>query len=275
MAHGAVHQKVDHLAAEHGRWIEWAGRIGFATKGVVFAIVGAMAVAAAWRGGRAEGSHGAIREIGQQPFGQVLLWLTAIGLVAYALWRFVQAAVDPGRRGAEWKDIARRIGYFIVGLIYVGLAIYAAPVSIIGAGGDTSENGLAAMVLEYPGGRFLLGLVGAAVLGLACFELRLASTQNFMRDYKPQKMREPQRKIAKIAGVVGLTARGITFLIVGFFVILAAWKLDPSETKSFGEALEVLADQPYGPWLLAITGVGLICYAVYCGSLAVYRRFAA
>jgi hypothetical protein len=272
MAHGAVHQKVDRLVTEHGRAIEWAGRIGFATKGVVFAIVGALAVAAAWSGGRAEGSEGAIREIGQQPFGQILLWLTAIGLAAYALWRFVQAAIDPGRRGTEWKDIVRRLGYAVGGVIYVSLAIYAAPASLVETGGS-SESGLAAKVLEWPGGSFVLAAAGVAVLGLACFELYLAYTQNFMREYKLQEMNEAQRRTAKNAGIVGLAARGIVFLIAGSFVILAAWRLDPSQAKGFGEALEVLARQPYGPWLLALTGVGLMCYAVYCGTMALYKRF--
>jgi hypothetical protein len=275
MAQGAIQQKADELVAEHGAWIEWAGRIGFATKGLVYGIIGAMAVAAAWHGGRTQGSEGAIREIGQQPFGQILLWMTAVGLGGYALWQFVRAAVDPERRGREWKDVGRRAGYALCGVIYVGLAVYAAPGALGGGGPEgQASKGLIGSALSFPGGQVLVALVGLGVVGFACFELYLAWTQNFMREYQVHKMNDLERKTARWAGTVGLAARGVTFFIIGAFVVLAAVKLDPNQAKSFGEALEVLARQSYGPWILMVVGLGLMAYAVYCGTQAFYRRFA-
>jgi hypothetical protein len=274
MAQGAIQQKADELVAEHGAWIEWAGRIGFATKGVVYGMIGAMAAAAAWQGGRAQGSEGAIREIGQQPFGQILLWMIAAGLAGYALWQFVRAAVDPERRGREWKDLARRACYALCGVIYAGLAIYAAPGSVGGGSSSEASKGLIGSALSYPGGQALVAAVGLGIVGFACFELYLAWTQNFMREYQVHKMNDVEHKTARWAGTVGLAARGVTFLIIGAFVVVAAVKLDPNQAKSFGEALEVLAQQSYGPWILMLVGLGLVAYAVYCGTQAFYRRFA-
>lgn len=275
MAQGAVERKASEVVAENARWIEWAGRLGFATKGVVYGVVGALAVAAAWGGGRAQGSEGAIREIGRQPFGQALLWLVGVGLVGYALWQFVEAAIDPERRGREWKDVLRRLGYALSGFVHLGLAVFAAPVTVpFGSGGGDTQQGLAAQVLSFPGGQVLLAAVGALVMGFACQQIYLAVSQNFMRDYKLHEMNETERKTARYTGTVGLAARGLTFLIIGAFVIVAAVTYDSHQTKNFGEALEVLARQPYGPWLLAFTGVGLIGYAIYCGTLSFYRRFA-
>ncbi len=274
MAHSAVQQKAEQLAAEHAAWVEWGGRLGFAARAVVYGAVGSLAAAAAWSGGRAEGSEGAIREIGRQPFGQTLLWLIALGLAGYAFWRFVQAAVDPDRRGSKWKDIVRRLGYAVSGVIHLSLAAYAAPITWGASSGGNSEQGWAAKVLSLPGGWGILALVGAAVIGFAGFELYSAYTQRFLKDYKLHKMNDTERKTARYAGILGLTARGVTFLIVGAFVIVAAIKFDPGQVKGFGEALEVLARQPYGPWLLALTGLGLVCFAVYCATQAFYRRFA-
>jgi hypothetical protein len=267
-----VQQKAAAVVAEHRDWFVAAGRLGFATKGVVYGIVGVLAIAAAWQGGRAEGSEGAIRRIGEQPLGQILLWLTAGGLAGYALWRFVQAMVEAECPGGRWKDLLRRGGFLVSGVVHVAMAVYAAPLSLGQIGGE-SHKGLVEGMLSLPGGQFLVAAVGVGILIFACCEIYLAWSQNFMREYENYKMTEAQRKTAQYAGTLGLAARGVTFLIVGFFVILAAIRLDPNQTKGVGEALEVLARQAFGPWLLALTGLGLAAYAVYCGTQAFYRRF--
>ncbi len=267
-----VQQKTQEVVAHHGEWIEWAGRAGFATKAVVYGIIGVMALATGWGDGRAMGSTDAIETIGHQPFGHTLLWLTALGLAGYALWRFVEAAVDPEYRGTETKDLLRRVGYAINGVLHMALAVYAAPVSLINKSGS-GEDGLVARVLALPGGMLIVAAVGLGILGFACYELYSAWTQRFMKKYPYHAMNETEEKTARYAGSVGLAARGLTFFIIGAFVVVAAVRLDPSQTKNSREALELLAQQPYGPWLLSLVGFGLVCYAIHCGAQAYYRRF--
>jgi hypothetical protein len=269
-----VQEKAAEVIAEHRRGIEAAGRLGFATKAVVYGLVGGLAIAAAWQGGRAEGSEGAIRKIGEQPFGQILLWITAFGLAGYAVWQFVQAIVGSGRRDSSWMNVLRRCGFAVSAVIHVALAIYAAPVSLGAAVQRGAEKSLAGSVLSLPGGQLLVGIVGACIIGFACREIFRSWTQRFMQDYQIHKMSESQRKTAQYTGIVGLAARGVMFLIAGAFVVIAAVKVDPNQAKGLGESLELLARQPLGPWLLAMAGVGFLCYAVHCGTLALYRRFA-
>ncbi len=64
------------------------------------------------RGGReTTGSRGALEEIVQQPFGQVLLAIIALGLLGYGGWKLIQAFRDPEHVGRDAKGVAKRIGY--------------------------------------------------------------------------------------------------------------------------------------------------------------------
>src|SRR5690349_10614398 len=82
------------------------GRFGYAAKGVVYAVVGILAVQAALgRGGETTSSSGALQQIAAQPFGQILLGITAIGLIGYVIWRFVQAGMDTENKGTDAKGM--------------------------------------------------------------------------------------------------------------------------------------------------------------------------
>lgn len=71
----------------------------------------------------------------------------------------------------------------------------------------------------------------------------------------------------------GLAARGIVFCVIGFFLIEAARQSDASKARGLGEALQVLAQQPYGPWILGVVGIGLVAYATHMVIQARYRSF--
>lgn len=106
------------------------GRLGFAAKGIVYAIVGVLAaLVAVGAGGALTDSQGALQLVIQLPFGQLLLGLVALGLIAYAIWRGVQAFKDTERKGNDAKGLLTRTGYLISGLIYAGLAFTSAACS--------------------------------------------------------------------------------------------------------------------------------------------------
>lgn len=257
-------------------WIPPVARLGYAAKGIVYFAVGILALQAAFMSGSAEGTKGAIAEIGQQPFGSVLLWVIGVGLVAYVIWRFVQAIWDTEDKGTDFKGIAVRIGYAISGLTYGTLAGLA--MSMAGGGGGAAEGSsdskqaLTAQVLSYPGGRWAVGIAGLVIVGIAVYQFIKAYKASFMEKYD-RTMDQAKRTWARRIGRTGLSARGVTFLIIGGFVIRAAYQSDASEAKGLDAALAALAAQPFGTVLLALTAAGLAAYGVYCVSQAFYRKF--
>ncbi|MBE9124983.1 MULTISPECIES: DUF1206 domain-containing protein [unclassified Coleofasciculus] len=255
-------------------WIERLARFGYTAKGIVYAIIGWLAVQAAFgSGGKTTDSKGVLTTIAQQPFGQLLLGLLAFGLIGYVVWRFVQAIQDPEHKGHDADDIVKRIGYAISGLIYASLAFTAIQI-IIGAntGGGTSKQTWVARLLAQPFGQWLLGAVGALIIGYGFYEFYKAYKAKFRKKLKLHEMSDKEETVATYAGRIGLTARGIVFIITGFFVIQAARQYDASEVRGIDGVLQTLASQPYGPWLLGIMAIGLIAYGIHMFVQAQYRR---
>lgn len=264
-------------AAPGSDWLETFARVGYAAKGVVYTIIGVLAVQAAFTGGgQAEGSRGAIREIASQPFGQVLLILTAAGLACYAVWRLVMAALDPEREGTDAKGLVKRIGYAVSGLVNLALAYFAVRLVIGGAGsgggGGSSQEEMTARLMSEPYGLWIVGAIGAIIVGVGLYHFYRVYTAKFMRKYDAE-MSLDKRRLARRIGRLGLAARGVAFCLIGSFFIDAAISQNPGEAGGLSEAFRTLLQQPYGPWLLGAVAVGFVCYGLYCFSYARYRRF--
>lgn len=259
-------------------WIRVMGRVGYVAKGVVYAVVGLLAVrVAAGSGGDTEGPKGAISAIGSHPFGRTMLAVLAVGLIGYALWRFVQAAKDTEMKGGDAHGIIVRIGFAISGAIYLSLAIFAGS-RALGIGGWSGSDGDAqreysAWLLGTSGGIWLLGAIGVAVIGVGLAQLLKAYRVPFLKYYDRSRMDATLLERAKRLGQAGLTARAVTFAITGWFLIRAAWTANAGETKGLEEALAVIVQQPYGKVLLGIVAIGMIAYAAHCILQGVYRRF--
>jgi hypothetical protein len=229
----------------------------------------------AFGSGQSAGSRKALREIAQEPFGQTILILTAIGLFGYAAWRFLAAVYDPGSPTDE-KRIVKRIGYAASGVLNLALAVYALRISTSlfgGGGGGTSKEGLTAQLLAQPFGQWLVGLVGLAVIGVGGYQIYKGLSEKFMQKYEPGEMNAEERKWSRRSGKVGLPARGVTFGIIGVFLIQAAMTANAQEAGGLGDAFRELLTQPYGPWLLTAVALGFMCYGVFCFSFARYRQF--
>lgn len=264
-------------------WFDKAARVGYATKGVVYTIIGVLAVQTAFgSGGETTGSRGAIRTIAEQPFGNILLWITGIGLICYAIYRLFEAAVDPRHYESGLKNVVQRIGYAVSGLIYGALAYFTFQIAAGsgsgggsasgGSGGSTSQS-MTAELLSQPFGQWLVGAVGVILFGVAGYQFYKAWGKDPLHRYDTAQMDRKVEKVMRRAAKAGFTARGVTYGIIGTFVIQAALQSDASEAKGLGAALTELASQPYGPWLLAAVAIGLVCYGAYCFVAARYARF--
>jgi hypothetical protein len=253
--------------------IAWLARGGYAARGVVYLIVGWLAVLAALgTGGQTTDSKGALVTIVQQPFGEIMLGLVALGLVGYALWRLVQASLDPDDHGTDAKGVAIRGGLLISAITHVLLAFFA--LSLVfgwgtGGSGDSGTRDWTAWLLQQPFGRWLVALVGATVIG--------AGLAHMVKGYKArfEKYLVMDRGLLDKASPVcrfGLIARGVVFLIIGGFLLVAAWRFSSGEVVGLQGALQTLQQQPYGWILLAIVALGLFAFGVYSLIEARYRR---
>jgi hypothetical protein len=254
-------------------WMERLARLGYATEGAVYSLIGLLAAGAAFgTDGRATGQHGALEVVAGSPFGGILLSLIAVGFAGYALWRSVQAIADPDREGTDVKALGRRVGYGASALIYAGLAFSAVGLvfGLASREGGTPDD-WTALLLSWPLGQVLVVGVGIAVIGVGLRELNQAYKARFLEYLKLDEMGGRVRKWTERWGRLGVAARGIVFGVVGTFLIRAALEYDPQEARGLGGALQTLAQQPLGPWLLGAAALGLVAYGLFMLSVARYR----
>jgi NADH:ubiquinone oxidoreductase subunit 5 (subunit L)/multisubunit Na+/H+ antiporter MnhA subunit len=257
------------------KWIERLARFGYAAKGIVYILVGFLAFQAAFNwGGRVTGTKGAFFTIASQPFGRVMLFLVAVGLLGYVIWRFVQAIKDPEHNDTGAKGIGRRIAYAISGLIYGSLAIFAFRIVFANTGGNSggSASQQTASVLSKPFGQWLVGAAGVAIVAYGFYCFYRAITTKFRRKLKLSQMSSKEEKWSTRIARFGLTAKGIVSVIIGYFFIQAARTSDASQARTTEGALQTLQQQPYGAWLMGIVALGLIAYGIHLGVQARYRR---
>ena len=271
--------------ARTGRgWYATLARTGLVAKGVSYGIVGILAVALALgAGGKATSRSGALQTLAGHSFGKVMLALLALGLAAYAVWRFVQAlaeredAGDGEAKGAA-KKWGKRAAYVGRGLIYAGLTVSAVKI-LFGSGGGQSQTGKAhkttALVLSWPAGTWLVGIAGAVVVGVGLWNFYRGVSRKFEDKWRTGEMGRQARKWGGRAGLVGHVARAIVFSLIGIFLVKAAIDFNPKDAIGLDGALRKLADASYGPYLLGLTAAGLIAYALYCFVDAHYRDVSA
>jgi Domain of Unknown Function (DUF1206) len=255
-------------------WLERLARAGYAARGAVYALVGFLAVEAALGArSRPTDTRGALQEMAGR--SMALLWAVAIGLAGYALWRIVQGLLNPERKANDLKGLAHRVGRVGSGLIYGGLAWAAVRIALgaRNAGGDGHTYQVwTAKLMSEPFGRWLVAAVGIGVIAGGLFQIRRGWTERFRKEIRLQEMDATERKMALNSGKLGLIARGIVFLISGWFLIQAALRFDPRQARGLGGALAALAAQPHGTLLLGLVAVGLIAFGAYSFLLARYGR---
>ncbi len=273
---GIVKDEAQRISQSARGWIVPLARFGYAAKGVVYLIIGGLAALAAFTGGgRTTDSRGAFEEILSKSYGKLLLGAIAFGMATYAIWRIVQAVKDTENKGSSAKGIARRIGYAVIGAIHVGLA-YSAVKLILGSGGesrgDAASKEWTAKLLEQPFGQWLVGAVGLGFIAFAVSQFYKAYTAKFREKLETNEMDEKTQTFAMRTGQAGLSARGVVFGIIGFFLIQAAMHSSAGEARGLSGALRALEQQSYGQWLLGIVALGLVAYGFYMLVQARYRR---
>lgn len=256
--------------------LELLARTGFLVKGVLYLVVGMLALrVAAHAGGRVTDTQGALVTVLGQPFGRALLLIAAIGLLGYAAWRIIQGTVDPERWGRDWKGIAMRVGFVGRGVMHAALGLQAWRLyrGLRGSSGGT-ERAVAAEALDWPFGEWLLVLVGLGVIGFAVHEIYQASQGRLEQNLDLGELRREAGPWAVGVSRFGVAARAVVLGLLGWGAVAAGWFEDASEVNTTASSLRALASQPggLGPWLLGLVATGFIAYGFYQVVHARYLR---
>ncbi|TFL17035.1 DUF1206 domain-containing protein [Jannaschia formosa] len=251
------------------RWSIPVMRAGYGGRGVTYLAIAGISLWAIWSGGTAQGTSSVLARLSGSTWGMVVLWLIAIGLLAYAVWRLTDAWADLEDYGSDGEGLVARAGMVVTGLIHGALGVTAALIAMgdrSGGGGSGVESAVAT-VLGWPAGRWILGFGALCTLGAAIYYFGKAWKASYRHKLKANRFTR-KYDAALRAGVV---AQGVVVGIVGFFLGLAALNGDPQEAGGLGQVFDFLANQPFGNVLVIALCLGLLGFAFFCFANAAYR----
>lgn len=260
--------------ASNSTAMEGAARWGLAARGVLYLLVGALALRIAFGdGGQQADRGGALERLAREPFGGFLVWALGIGLVGMALWRLSEALF--GAAGPDGHKTSKRL---MSGARFVLYAVISASVLLYAAGergggsSDRQSRDLTARAMELPVGQWLVGAAGAALVGAGGWIAVRALRRTYHRHLKGSRLSRRARHVVDVLGVGGGVSRGAVFAAAGVFALRAALDYDPDEAKGVDDTLRSFAGTPAGPWLLVAVAAGLMLFGAFSFALARYRR---
>lgn len=236
-------------------------RLGYAARGLVYILLGYIALQTA--GEAKGGAKSAFDWLQEVPLGAPLLYVVAIGLLAYAAFKLLSGLADIQHRGSDGMAVLKRIGDFASGVAHLFLA-YAAYQFATGeqvAADDGSSQEMAGTLLDWQVGAFVLGIIALGFLVGAFMQGKKAVTAGFMRQVSS---RAPTA--IEAIGRAGHAARAVVFAVIGWSLVQSAWLSQSSEVKGLGEAILSLRDAGA---LYTLVAIGLLLFGVF--SLVVSR----
>lgn len=247
--------------ARHSPVVEKGARLGYAVIGLVHLLIGYLALRIAFGGGGEQADQsGALSTLASNPGGAALLWIAVVGFALLAVWQVTVIATDE-----EAKEKAVAAGKAVM---YAAFAVTASRLAT-GGSSDSREQtqDFTATLMEDPGGRIAVGLIGLAVIGGGGFHVYQGWTEGFLEDLAAHPGRW-----AVVAGRIGYVAKGVALIVVGGLFVVAALKERASEATGLDGALRTLREAPYGKVLLTLVAIGIAAYGVYSFARARYAK---
>lgn len=264
--------KAQQLADSAG--LEALARVGFIAYGVVYLLVGWLALQLAWDTGpsKSPDPSGAFRTLAEQPLGNVLLWLVAVGLVALGLWR--SSEVVWGHRNLEGAArMRKRARSGLWAMIYTGLGVRSALVAAgIGVGNSDSQQKATVGVLAWPGGRAIVIAAGLVVIISGLVQAIRGARRSFSEELDTSSLSSAAHQGVLHLGQAGYIAKGMALGLVGGLLSYAAWTFDWQKASGLDGALQTVLEQPLGRWVLSAMAFGFVAFGLFAILQFRYRR---
>ena len=257
--------------AEQSDWLDHAVRAGLVAYGVVHLLIGWLAVQLAL-GDRSEdaSANGALHELAQQPFGQTMVWLVAVGMLLLVGWRLIEAAF--GHRDADDSDrLRKRVTSGLKACIYGALGVTAVRVAAgsgSSGGSGKGSRGMTARLMDLPAGQWIVVAVGLAIVAYAGNTAWRGWKEKFAEHLETEGKLGNSGAAYLLLGKVGYIAKGVALAIVGGLFVYAGATHKAKESGGLDQALQKVLEQPFGPYLLVAIGVGIACYGLFCFARA-------
>lgn len=254
-------------------WLERLTRVGFVGYGIIHLLFAWLILQIAFDGSSTDGDQsGALHKLAEEPFGAFLIVAMVVGLVAMTIWQLLEAAVghraERGRHRWYERIVSLGRAAFYVYFCWTGIKVLRGKKA---SSADTQQQA-SEDLMGTSGGRFTVALAGLAIaaigIGLVVYGLR----RKFEKHLKTSRMTASLRRLSTRLGVAGYAAKGGAYAIAGLLFVVAAVRYDPDKARGLDATLNVLATQGYGPWLLALTALGIAAYGLFSIVQARYRK---
>lgn len=247
--------------------LEGAARAGYAVSGLLHLLIGWITLQVSFgKGGKSADQSGALGSLAENGLGKLLLWLAVVGFVGLALWQLTDAVVGhPGDDKDAWGGRAKAGGKAVVYLLLAWSAFGFARGKSSSSSGQSQD--FTASLLDKPGGRILVVVVGLGVIAVGAYHVHKGWTKKFLQD-----LEDHPGTWATRAGRFGYIAKGVALAIVGFLFCAAGFHEQAKEATGLDGALKSLRDEPFGPGLLVIMALGFAAFGLYSFARARHAR---
>jgi Domain of Unknown Function (DUF1206) len=253
--------------------LQMLARFGLIAYAGVHLLIGWLALRLAWGASASKNadSSGALKTLAAQPFGQILLWLVAAGLVALALWQG-SAAIWGYRHCGPAERVRKRFTSGAKAAIYLALGVSAASVSLGSRSSSSqSQQHTTSGVLAWPGGQVIVVVVGLIIIGVGVASVVKGVTASFSEEIDSSSLPPAARQAVAWLGQVGYVTKGVALGVVGGLLGYAALTFEQSKARGLDGAMHTILAQPFGRFLLTIVGLGFVAFGLFATLQSRYR----
>lgn len=253
----------DPEAGEAGRLLRLCARAGCFSLGAVYILIGTWAQLALLRLARpAADEERILQRLREYPGGTVLILCICAGLLGYIAWRLYEAVRDPYRQDggrAGWLDRTTTA----LGALAYGFIVISALKVLAGHGGhgEESQRDLARQAMAWPGGRWLMGMLGLAIVAVGIYQLAYVAGGGHRLRIRMDRLRLPARLLAELLACAGFASRAVILWVLGGCVAKAAWTSDPGAVRDTDSAFDFLGSVHHQ--VFAAVAVGTIAYGTF------------